>query len=521
MRNSSPRPALFVWIFLSWSALYGGRLPVQAGQVNITVDDVDPSIVYLPAAAWVPSSNTSCDFCLEPPSASIAFEGTWHHGLHIIPTTDSDDQADDEDSQSSHSGKGKVQARSRGLGVKGDRRDADDGTYDVNSNGATASPFTVFRLDSDDPGFVDRPVSLQFKFTGSAIYLYCLLPLRIPPNTNSTPTLTNLTFTLDGQAAGTFLHNGSADASGFQPNTVVWSMVALIETLHTLEVNLGPNSVFMFDYYVFTQADGVDNSPNATSTGLLSTPSSSSSESSPVKSTSKKSNVGTFAGVVGGSVGVLGTIAACLAFSIYRRRQLSAKRQRQERRHPSNDADSFHTDASEDGPPMQGPAPFVPRFFPGTVPVAPPPYVGPFPSPSPALPETTPLSYAERPPPLAFPSPSLPTVSLLATEDLERGDVPPPFIVAISSPEPPILASVMRQPIIRRPPPRIEDDEALGPTPDYAVSIRPSARGSPPPSLRSGRSIRASLHSTRETDAVPSNSDADPLSQGDDRDGGP
>ena len=95
----------------------------------------------------------------------------------------------------------------------------------------------------------------------------------------------------------------------------------------------------------------------------------------------KSHNVATFAGAVGGSIGFLAILAISLFVSIYRRRTLAARRDRLERgggRHRSggHDAESFHTDASEDGPPMQGPAPFVPRYFPGTViPSAPPPYV--------------------------------------------------------------------------------------------------------------------------------------------------
>lgn len=81
-----------------------------------------------------------------------------------------------------------------------------------------------------------------------------------------------------------------------------------------------------------------------------------------------KSNVVTFAAAIGGSVGLLSIIALGLAISIMRRRALAARRDR-------HDSSSLHTDASEDTPHMSGPAPFVPRFFPGTqLPADPPPY---------------------------------------------------------------------------------------------------------------------------------------------------
>ncbi|TFK32954.1 hypothetical protein BDQ12DRAFT_472053 [Crucibulum laeve] len=128
----------------------------------------------------------------------------------------------------------------------------------------------------------------------------------------------------------------------------------------------------------------------------------------------KKHNIATFAGAVGGSVGVLSIFALCLAISIIRRRRRSLKRDRLaqpnfafvDTRHDASggysararrgllsfgrsrepranveddDNESLHTDASEDAPPtMSGPAPFVPRFFPGThVPADPPSYDSP------------------------------------------------------------------------------------------------------------------------------------------------
>src|SRR5688572_8353693 len=87
--------------------------------------------------------------------------------------------------------------------------------------------------------------------------------------------------------------------------------------------------------------------------------------------TARKHNIATFAGAVGGSVGVLGLFSLCLAISIIRRRHLAAKRERRERDH-----ESLHTNGSDDSPNMSGPAPFVPRFFPDTViPSEPPTYV--------------------------------------------------------------------------------------------------------------------------------------------------
>lgn len=186
------------------------------------------------------------------------------------------------------------------------------------------------------------------------------------------------------------------------------------------------------------------------------------SRSTPTTSSQSKSHsVATFAGAVGGSVGLLSFLALSLAISLYRRRQRARRRDRahREARRDAASISSFHTDASEDGPPMQGPAPFVPRYFPGTVIMtAPPPYSPPAPpsnSPTSALlgPPETPVpsmsfysrrfdipadgdtSYADRPPP---------TPPLGYGIDLEDGYFAPPpsFPVAISTPVPAILAGL-------------------------------------------------------------------------------
>lgn len=182
-------------------------------------------------------------------------------------------------------------------------------------------------------------------------------------------------------------------------------------------------------------------------------------------SSNSSHNVGTFAGAVGGSVGVLSLFGLGLALSIARRRHLSAKRERAYREQEASDRESLRGGASEDGPPMQGPAPFVPRYFPGTAPRAPPSYAArpistPPPSPTPppaaltvepasiALPSSptssvryAPLptdqdessdtrSYAERPPPTP-PPPD------------DDGVAPPSFGVAIQTPMPTVLARAM------------------------------------------------------------------------------
>lgn len=128
-------------------------------------------------------------------------------------------------------------------------------------------------------------------------------------------------------------------------------------------------------------------------------------------SATRKHNIATFAGAVGGSAGFLSLLALGLCISIRHRRRRAVHR---ERRHQGTFAENFTShdhgadearlvdddDETEDEshvrrsiqdggvvavaslvmhPPMMaqveaGPAPFIPRYFPGSVPTSPPPY---------------------------------------------------------------------------------------------------------------------------------------------------
>lgn len=159
---------------------------------------------------------------------------------------------------------------------------------------------------------------------------------------------------------------------------------------------------------------------------------------------------------------MLAVVSTCVAFSIYRRRRRSTGQHSRDRERQS-DAQSFHTDFSEDPPSMQGPAPFIPRYFPGTVPIAPPPYIDPA---GPPIPSTHRAS---------------PTAALLAVHDTEPLDIPPPFSVAVSLPEPPALVDAMRRTIPRIPPPRFVEDGQ--PTlPEITLPLLAEATILPPPS---------------------------------------
>lgn len=65
----------------------------------------------------------------------------------------------------------------------------------------------------------------------------------------------NLTYTLDSQPAGTFVHAGSPNSPNttFSPSVVVFHRSGMVNSPHSLTVTVGPDSVFLLDYIVYTQ----------------------------------------------------------------------------------------------------------------------------------------------------------------------------------------------------------------------------------------------------------------------------
>ncbi|KAI8992822.1 hypothetical protein BD414DRAFT_482320 [Trametes punicea] len=527
LRDLFPPSLRTLWPTLSILPLLFLSVISHAGAMNVTVDDTSSLIVYSPASAWHASS-IPCATCLAP-NPEDAFQGTWHDGTHIIPTAD----ADDEKQPSQTSGAGDTDDDD-GSGEDDDddgrkqgRRDASDALRKRDQSSDPAdNPFFTPNFDSDDAGFVDETVLAEFNFTGSAIYVYALVPLAAA-HANTTPTSMNLTFVLDSHPTGTYQHNGTASTSAFLPSQLVFSKGGLPEEPHSVAILVEPDSVLLLDYIVYTQASlgGVGTGPNETISSALSAPGAQGTGSgtgSPApsggpetvslsQSKSHNSNIATFAGAVGGSVGLLAVLALSLAISIYRRRARAARRDRQRRAHnrssPDFDGESFHTDASEDSPPMQGPTPFVPRYFPGTVvPAPPPPYTPPSEQTAALLASASPVSsplwapprllapgedvlYADQPPPTPPPLPE---------DGLDDYFAPPSFQIAISSPIPAILAGY--SPVPTSSPP-------ASPTPVPRLSNGPESRGvyaTVPPHSRSRANSDAQSQRSDWSDRPPS-----------------
>ncbi|KAF8186910.1 hypothetical protein K438DRAFT_1595870 [Mycena galopus ATCC 62051] len=91
------------------------------------------------------------------------------------------------------------------------------------------------------------PSSVTLNFTGTAIYLFSVVPNTIPFAT----TLVNLNFTLDGAPIGTYTHVPD-DSSNILYSVPVLSSQNLTNGAHTLVAETAGNSVFLFDYAMYT-----------------------------------------------------------------------------------------------------------------------------------------------------------------------------------------------------------------------------------------------------------------------------
>ncbi|KAJ7255114.1 hypothetical protein B0H12DRAFT_1114224 [Mycena haematopus] len=455
-------------------------LSARGSQVNVTVDDSDPSIVYAPPNSWN-SSITVCSGCNNPPVV-LALQQTYHKGVHAVPLQDADDRtsaAAPTPQPSAPAGDAKPplddhapsttpipsstslpvhssapasavsaapppkEGEEKGGGKPDDDNDADDHDDKSGKNDRRRN-LRVARLDDDDPGFVDPPVFAQYNFTGTAVYVFCIQPLGMSA-APAPPSLMNVTFTLDDAPEKPFVLQGSSSGSGFAYQVNAFAQQGLSDGLHVLKFNLGPNSMFILDYIIVTQ-NVADNSSGLSTSSSAPVQSQLSAPSSAIEDTKK--DRASFAGAVAGSLGVLGILCFGTAFSIYRRRLLAARRERLERGTAAPPA------------PMIGPAPFIPRYFPGTViPSNPPPY-----APSDA---SSSSSHGSQ---LAVSEPLLATY---ADVDSHLDDIAPPsFGVALTAPAVILLSSHD----VATPPPRPASWVAGPHTISLPPSIAPGSR---------------------------------------------
>ncbi|KAL0950650.1 hypothetical protein HGRIS_007438 [Hohenbuehelia grisea] len=166
-----------------------------AALVNTTIDDKygDPDtgafITYSPAVSW--NDGTNCTGCTAKFDGQQAYMQSWH-----------------------------------------------DGTF---ATSAATNP---------TPGAI---LTATIPFTGSAVYVYCILGhTHEGPNTN-----TDMTFFLDGQQVGIFQKTPTG-ATNYDFNTLVYSNTSIPHGPHTLSLengHLGNKSLVILDYVVYSHEE--------------------------------------------------------------------------------------------------------------------------------------------------------------------------------------------------------------------------------------------------------------------------
>jgi len=161
-------------------------------------------------------------------------------------------------------------------------------------------------IESDSGG-----LAAQFLFTGTDIYIF-----GIQVNgTSGIPIVNNdLTFTLDGQPAGTYTHTPGPNDVDYRYHVPFFTGHNLTQGPHNLTMELTGTSMVLFDYLVYTTSETSSQAPSSSKpTGANPNPSSSGSETS-------SNHVGAIAGgVIGGFTGLV--ILIILIWSLFFRTQ--------------------------------------------------------------------------------------------------------------------------------------------------------------------------------------------------------
>ncbi|TBU46054.1 hypothetical protein BD309DRAFT_663085 [Dichomitus squalens] len=181
------------------------------------------------------------------------------------------------------------------------------------------------------------PAQIIVNFTGTAVYVYNIVPNFLP---NNTATFANISFTVDGADTGSFLHTPHLTTEVIQYNQLVHSITGLSNGPHTLVTTADGDteSLILCDYVLYTT--------ESNDTATKSTPSTQSSIASSAMTTSGSTSstpsmaipAGAIIGVVLGGIALV-LIAGVAALLLLRRRkaQKHAGRKRSEPIFPYHD----------------------------------------------------------------------------------------------------------------------------------------------------------------------------------------
>ncbi|KAJ7578698.1 hypothetical protein C8J56DRAFT_968837 [Mycena floridula] len=173
-----------------------------------------------------------------------------------------------------------------------------------NSKDAYSKTWHGSTFDVNKPTYPNTILQATASFSGSAVYVYCVLPFnrtRGPPS--------NMTFLVDGKRVGAFVQDvnspNPADGSQFGFNSLVFSTTNLSDTAHTLTLQNGhvdgPKSQVILDYITYSTNDN-DSTARIPSDNL-----------------SKHPN--RTAAIIGGIVGTVAFIGILAGFVLWRRKR--------------------------------------------------------------------------------------------------------------------------------------------------------------------------------------------------------
>ncbi|EIN07894.1 hypothetical protein PUNSTDRAFT_27065, partial [Punctularia strigosozonata HHB-11173 SS5] len=128
--------------------------------------------------------------------------------------------------------------------------------YGPNCPGCTVQPNGTMAFNgswhdatrTNDPS----PRSVTMNFTGSAIYVFCIVPNTVAPAVRGghITTAANMTFTLNQTVVGTYVHE--PDPSNiFLYNVNVHSSEGLTPGTHSLLIEANNESYIAFDYAIY------------------------------------------------------------------------------------------------------------------------------------------------------------------------------------------------------------------------------------------------------------------------------
>lgn len=163
------------------------------------------------------------------------------------------------------------------------------------------------------------PKTVSFNFTGTALYVYCIID-----NQPGYTTLTALNFTLDGDNAGWYVHYPNSAEGSFVYSVPVYSNNSIPNGNHNFVMTAGGqvDSLVLFDFASYTY-EALTVQPNASSAAPGSTTSSSGSTASPTSpSRGGSNNLAAIAGGAAGGVAFLAFVAGVFIF-LWRRKKRS------------------------------------------------------------------------------------------------------------------------------------------------------------------------------------------------------